>query len=98
MPHNGDSIRRRGVVCSRLLNAGARRFLRTLGLIALFVVAAVLWSDPPVAQAYDHEYYRWCVQAVGEEAYCCNKAGGVWTGSGCAETPPSPTPPYIPPR
>jgi hypothetical protein len=68
----------------------------TLGLAAILVPTIGLIAHPPAARAYDGIYYEWCKQAVGEEAYCCAKAGGVWNG-GCDNAAPSPTPNVLPP-
>ena len=76
-----------------------RWMLRTTsGLAALLVLAAGMFADPPAARAYDDTYFQWCIRAVGEGGYCCNKAGGIWDGSNCYDAIPSATPTYQPPN
>lgn len=80
-----------GLVSNRLLS-------RAFGF-ALFVVLTVgAWVGPPVARAFDYDYYEWCSNAIGEEAFCCNKAGGVWSGGSCQPSTPSTPPAFIPPN
>lgn len=62
----------------------ARRLSLTCGLAGLLVTAAVACATHPVARAYDGTYYDWCVQAVGDKAYCCTQAGGSWSNGSCA--------------
>ena len=69
-----------------------------LVLAALVALAAGVFVDPPAARAIDNTYFSWCQQAVGDDDYCCNKAGGVWDGSHCGDTAPSPTATYLPPN
>lgn len=52
-----------------------------------------------MSQGVDAEYYQWCMQTFGDEAYCCQQAGGEIVGSTvsgaiCGNTP-EPTPPQI---
>jgi len=74
-----------------------RKLSKIAGLLLLAIVAGGL-ANPPVARAYDEEYYLWCLGAIGGRAFCCNQAGGVYTGSGCANAVPSQAPEYIPPN
>ena len=75
-----------------------RRLSRTFGLAALLVLAVGAWAEPAVAVAIDDTYYQWCTEALGQKAYCCNKAGGVWTGSNCTDAVSTPAPSLAPPN
>jgi hypothetical protein len=86
------------LIGERASSATARRLPRTCALAALLAVATGVWTDLPAAQAYDYDYYTWCVEAVGGADYCCSQAGGVFTGEGCRDTVPSKAPPYVPPN
>jgi len=75
----------------------ALRLTRTVGLVAIFAVAAGVLANPPVARAYDYDYYIWCLDAAGSAGYCCSQAGGVLSEGTCKQTVPSAAPPYVPP-
>lgn len=75
-----------------------RKGSRTLALATLLAAVTGLLVDVPIARAFDSDYYDWCVSAVGAEAYCCNQAGGAFTGGQCKDTVPSEAPSYVPPN
>lgn len=95
-----------GIIISMLTNgvsaltasadSARRRLSRSFGIAALFVSVGLV-AGPPPAGAYDGTYYAWCKEAVGGDSYCCNQAGGVWTGGGCTDSVPSQAPVYVPP-
>lgn len=77
----------------------ARRLRRLFGVAALLALAsAAPWVELPVARAYDGTYYQWCLSTIGQAGYCCNQAGGVWTGGSCTDVTPSQGPTFIPPN
>lgn len=80
------------------MSSATSRRSRMLGLAAVLALAVGVWAEPPVARAFDDPYYQWCLQAVGEDGYCCNQAGGVWLGGSCSNATPSPAPTYVPPN
>lgn len=75
-----------------------RGLIRTLALAVVLAVVGGVSADPPLARAYDYDYYIWCQDAIGSAEYCCSQAGGVLNGSSCAATIPSAAPSYLPPN
>jgi hypothetical protein len=65
-------------------------------VFAVLALAAVPFLHPATARAYDHKYYDFCTNSLGQpDDVCCANAGGEWSEGSCydpLELHPLPTP------
>ena len=70
-----------------------RMVLFAAGLFALLALAVTPFVHPPTAQAYDHDYYAFCTENLGQKAqFCCSNAGGEWSNGSCTDPAALPSP------
>ena len=70
-----------------------RMTLFTAGLFAVLAFAVTALLHPPTAHAYDHKYYEFCTDSLGQTPQvCCGNAGGQWSDGECTDLAAVPFP------
>lgn len=56
------------------------------GLFALLALALTAFLHPAIARAYDHNYYTFCKDSLGQpDNVCCNTSGGEMSNGQCVD-------------
>jgi len=70
-----------------------RMTLFAAGLFGVLAFAVTPFLHPPTAHAYDHGYYDFCIENLGQSPdVCCGNAGGQWSGGACTDAAAVPVP------
>jgi hypothetical protein len=78
-------------------SARARLLARTGLLTAALGVTVALLAQPIAARAdYDDDYYKFCIDGIGQGVdYCCSPAGGTLSNGVCVDPASLETPPTL---
>jgi hypothetical protein len=86
---------------SRLAGSIRTRSFACAGVLAVALGASLaVLANPALARAdFDGDYYKFCLDGIGQTVtYCCQNSGGVISNGECVDAAVDHTAPTLPPR